>query len=161
MKKMILMIMALSMTLLLANDKVNIEEKFNDCEKSDYNACNFVADDFLFQKKHMEANFFYSKAKDLMIKECDNSDYTACYNLGFNFELGSPAYPKNKETAMKYYNKMLDHNIKSCEKGNVNACFKLGLDYSDKGLLFNQEKSNKYFSKACEKGNDTACAKLK
>lgn len=160
MKKIVMMLIIGTISIMASND-AEIEQKIKDCDAGNYNSCNFVADTFLFQEKQMSANFMYSKAKDIMIKECNNDDYTACYNLGFNFELGSPAYPKDEKLAMKYYKKQLDHNKKVCETGNMTACFNLGLDYSDKGILKNDEKAKKYFGISCSNGNETACNKLK
>jgi len=162
MKRIISMFLGISLSLLMAVNSIELSEKMNDCKNGEYNACNFIADDMLFKEKQMEANYFYSKAKAIMIEECEkNEDFNACYNLGFNFELGSPAYPKNIKKARKYYKKAIEHNKELCKRGDSDACFKLGLDYSDKGILNDNEKAEKYFSKSCQKGNEIACMKLK
>ena len=135
--------------------------KVDECQNDrDYNACNFVGDDLIFKGKNKEAGMFYLKAKELMTQACSKNDFSACYNLAFNYEMGTVVYPKDDVKALEYYKKTIAHNVKVCEMGNAGSCFNTGLDYSDDTLLKDMEKATEYFTKACSLGMEAACKKV-
>ena len=71
---------------------------------------------------------------------CDNKNYRACTELGFNYKL-------------EYKNKEADELWKlSCESGYMDGCFNLGFG--------NDEKTLGLFRAACEKGFLDGCTRL-
>ena len=147
MKKIFLVLVAMTALLSAEQSDFDINELQNRCNNNNATVCTGLGTAYYLRQDYKKAGELYSKA-------CDLESGEGCFNLGGLYINGKGVRQDYKKASELY--------SKACDLGNGVGCFNLGFLYK-KGLGVRQDKSTakEYLGKACDLGDQIGCDEYK
>lgn len=133
----------------------------NECEKGEALDC------VIYSNKFDKENIvkFREKELEILLKDCENNDSSACHSLGNRYSLYEHYFDKklenNKNIAEEFFLKAKKLYEKECENDVAHSCLQIwelttremtnrDKDYGEKML----KKAHRIYEKECEQGNN-------